>query len=85
MRRLELAAEVYVGVAEKTEAMSAEPQLKLGADDVTDDGEQERLQAAGEGAATLTNPVSRLRRGSAHRPLAPPLQEADGSKEKWPL
>lgn len=86
------AAVVYVGVAEKTDVTSPHPQLKFGWDsddgddvteDVTDD-EEERLQAAGGGAAILTNPVNRLRRGSAHRP--PPLVTVfDGSKVKRPL
>lgn len=77
--------EVYVGVVEKTEATS---ELKL-CDDVDDDDdeEEERLQAGGGGAAMLTNPVNRLRRGSAHRLPAPELleTEADGSKVKRPL
>lgn len=53
----------------KMEVMSADPQLVLhleGVDDVTGaDEEGLRLQDAG-GAAMLTNPVNKLRRGSAH-------------------
>lgn len=85
---MELAAEVYVGVAENTEVTSPEPQLiwvelRLGGvvtDDVTDDEEKGRLQAEGGGAPTLTSPVNRLRRGSAHR-----LPLEAGSKVKRPL
>lgn len=84
----EPAALVYVGVAEKMEATSAELklQLKLGCDDVTDnDGEdvESRPQAAVGGVATLTRPAIRLKRGSGHRPS---LQaEPDDSKVKRPL
>lgn len=53
-------------------------------DDVTDVEEEERLQDEGEGAAMLTKPVNKLRRGSAHR-LLPLETEFDGSKEKRPL
>lgn len=62
-------------------------ELKLGwdcEDDVTDDGEAERLLAAGGEAAMLTNPVKRLRRGSAHM-LLPLATDVDGSKVKRPL
>ena len=55
------------------------------ASDVTDDaaGDKELLAVEGE-AAMLTNPVKRLRRGSAQRPL-PPETDVDGSKVKRPL
>lgn len=81
---------VYVAVAEKTEATSAEliwTELKLCDDDDDEDEEEERLQAGGAGAAMLTKPVNRLRKGSAHRPAAPELleTEADGSRVKRPL
>lgn len=95
-RRSGPAALVYVGVAEKTEATSLQQpliwtELKFGwdcdddvTDDVADDEENERLQTAGGEAAMLTNPVNRLRRGSAHRP--PPLEtDVEGSKVKRPL
>lgn len=78
--RSEPAAVVYVGVAEKTEVTSPQliwTELKLGWD-VTDDVTDEDA-----GAAMLTNPVNRLRRGSAHKPPPPP--EAAGSKVKRPL
>lgn len=82
-----------VGVAEKTELTSAETQLKLGwdsdaddvTDDVTDDAEEDRLQVAGGGVVTLTNPVSRLRSDSGHRPPPLPPPDTDGSKVKRPL
>lgn len=51
------------------------------ADGVTDDNEL--LAVEGE-AAMLTNPVKRLRRGSAQRP-PPPETDVDGSKVKRPL
>lgn len=91
-RTLLTVVEVIVGVTEKTELASAELQpiwteQKLGwicddVDDDTDEKEEEGLQVAGGGAATLTKPVNRLRRGSGHKVL---LLDADGSKVKRPL
>lgn len=57
------------------------PGWDCGADGVTEANEP--LAVGGE-AAMLTNPVKRLRRGSAQRPL--PLEtDGDGSKVKRPL
>lgn len=65
--------------------MAPKPGWDCGADDITDDvtDDEELLAVEGE-AAMLTNPVKRLRRGSAQRPL-PAETDVDGSKVKRPL
>lgn len=62
------------------------PAWDCGADDVTDDITDDscELLAVEGDAAMLTNPLKRLRRGSAQRPL-PPETDVDGSKVKRPL
>lgn len=86
-RRLGPAAVVYVGKSEVPSLLQPltwtppKPGCDCGDDDVTDGNE---LLAVGGEAAMLTNPVKRLRRGSAQRPL-PPETDVDGSKVKRPL
>lgn len=90
-RRLGPAAVVYVGKSEVPSSLqplswtALKPGWDCGGDDVSDDvsDDNELLVVEGE-AAMLTNPVKRLRRGSAQRPL-PPETDVDGSKVKRPL
>lgn len=85
------AAVVYVGKSEAPSLLQPLPWTALkpgwdcGDDDVSDDvTDDDELLAVGGEAAMLTNPVKRLRRGSAQRPL-PPETDVDGSKVKRPL
>lgn len=79
---------------EKTELTSTDSQLRWaelklgGVSDDEDDGADDDEDA--QGGATLTNPVNRLSRGSAHRPPADTQEEDDvdddeGSKVNLPL